>query len=37
MLLTPPSTLRVLSAGYRPVLHKSAVELLVAATKPPSS
>jgi hypothetical protein len=37
MLLTPPSTLRALSAGYRPVLHKSAVELLVAATKPPSS
>jgi len=26
MLLTPPSTLRALSAGYRPVLHKSAVE-----------
>ena len=25
MLLTPPSTLRALSAGYRPVLHKSAV------------
>jgi hypothetical protein len=24
MLLTPPSTLRVLSAGYRPVLHPSA-------------
>jgi hypothetical protein len=23
-LLTPPSTLRALSAGYRPVLHKSA-------------
>jgi hypothetical protein len=37
MLLTPPSTLRALSAGYRPALHKSAVELLVAATKPPSS
>ena len=37
MLLTPSSTLRALSAGYRPVLHKSAVELLVAATKPPSS
>jgi hypothetical protein len=37
MLLTPPSTLRALSAGYRPVLHTSAVELLVAATKPPSS
>ena len=37
MLLTPPSTLRALSAGYRPVLHKSAVKLLVAATKPPSS
>ena len=26
-LLTPPSTLRALSAGYRPVLHASAVEL----------
>jgi hypothetical protein len=25
MLLTPPSTLRVLGAGYRPVLHPSAV------------
>jgi hypothetical protein len=25
MLLTPPSTLRALSAGYRPVLHNSAV------------
>jgi hypothetical protein len=25
MLLTPPSTLRALSAGYRPVLHTSAV------------
>src|SRR3977135_3672802 len=24
MLLTPPSTLRALSAGYRPVLHKGA-------------
>jgi hypothetical protein len=24
MLLTPPSTLRALSAGYRPVLHGSA-------------
>jgi hypothetical protein len=28
MLLTPPSTLRALSAGYRPVLHPSAVELV---------
>jgi hypothetical protein len=37
MLLTPPSTLRALSAAYRPVLHESAVELLAAATKPPSS
>jgi hypothetical protein len=27
MLLTPPSTLRALGAGYRPVLHPSAVEL----------
>jgi len=27
MLLTPPSTLRALSAGYRPVLHKSAITL----------
>jgi hypothetical protein len=26
MLLTPPSTLRALSAGYRPVLHASATE-----------
>src|SRR6266852_1480626 len=25
LLLTPPSTLRALSAGYRPVLHKSAM------------
>jgi hypothetical protein len=29
MLLTPPSTLRALSAGYRPVLHTSALELMV--------
>jgi hypothetical protein len=29
MLLTPPSTLRALLAGYRPVLHKSALELMV--------
>jgi hypothetical protein len=28
MLLTPPSTLRALSAGYRPVLHESAVKLM---------
>jgi hypothetical protein len=28
MLLTPPSTLRALSAGYRPVLHPSAEERL---------
>jgi hypothetical protein len=28
MLLTPPSMLRALSAGYRPVLHPSAVELI---------
>ena len=27
MLLTPPSTLRALAAGYGPVLHPSAVEL----------
>jgi hypothetical protein len=26
MLLTPPSTLRALGAGYRPVLHESAVK-----------
>ena len=26
MLLTPPSTLRALMAGYRPVLHSSAME-----------
>jgi hypothetical protein len=25
MLLTPPSTLRAMSAGYRPVLHPSAI------------
>ena len=36
MLLTPPSTLRALNAGYVPVLHPSAMEL-VAATTPPSS
>ena len=28
MLLTPPSTLRALSAGYRPVLHESVVEFV---------
>jgi len=28
MLLTPPSTLRALSAGYRPVLHPSANTIL---------
>jgi hypothetical protein len=28
MLLTPPSTLRAFSAGYRPVLHRSVTELL---------
>jgi hypothetical protein len=28
MLLTPPSTLRALSAGYRPVLHPSATRLM---------
>jgi hypothetical protein len=33
LLLTPPSTLRALSAGYRPVLHPSAAD----ATTPPSS
>jgi hypothetical protein len=27
MLLTPPSTLRALSAGYRPALHPSAIAL----------
>jgi hypothetical protein len=26
MLLTPPSTLRAINAGYRPVLHESAGE-----------
>jgi hypothetical protein len=26
MLLTPPSTLRALDAGYRPVLHPSAIQ-----------
>ncbi len=33
LLLTPPSTLRALSAGYRPVLHPSAM----GTTTPPSS
>jgi hypothetical protein len=28
MLLTPPSTLRALAAGYRPVLHPSANDVL---------
>jgi hypothetical protein len=28
MLLTPPSTLRAIGAGYRPVLHPSAMELM---------
>ena len=28
MLLTPPSTLRALAAGYRPVLHGSAQQLV---------
>jgi hypothetical protein len=28
MLLTPPSTLRALGAGYRPVVHPSAAELV---------
>ena len=28
MLLTPPSTLRAMEAGYRPVLHPSASELM---------
>ena len=28
MLLTPPSTLRALLAGYRPLLHQSALELM---------
>jgi hypothetical protein len=28
MLLTPPSTLRAFSAGYRPVLHRSVKELV---------
>jgi hypothetical protein len=36
MLLTPPSTLRALAAGYVAVLHPSAAAL-VAATAPPSS
>ena len=35
MLLTPPSTLRALAAGYVPVLHPSAAG--IAATTPPSS
>ena len=29
LLLTPPSTLRALAAGYQPVLHPSALELMV--------
>jgi hypothetical protein len=28
MLLTPPSTLQALSAGYRPALHPSAMEVM---------
>jgi hypothetical protein len=28
MLLTPPSTLRALTAGYRPALHGSAMEMM---------
>jgi hypothetical protein len=36
MLLTPPSTLRALSAGYEPVLHPSA-EAIAATTTPPSA
>jgi hypothetical protein len=28
MVLTPPSTLRALGAGYQPVLHPSALELV---------
>lgn len=34
MLLTPPSTLRAMEAGYRPVLHPSAT---IASTISPSS
>jgi hypothetical protein len=34
MLLTPPSTLRAMSAGYRPVLHRSAI---AESATPPSS
>ena len=34
MLLTPPSMLRTMRAGYRPVLHPST---MAAATTPPSS
>jgi hypothetical protein len=37
MLLTPPSTLRALVAGYRPVLHPSVKELSTVATTPASS
>jgi hypothetical protein len=33
MLLTPPSTLLALGAGYRPMVHPSVVD----ATTPPSS
>ncbi|MFH1345379.1 MAG: hypothetical protein ABIL01_29870 [Pseudomonadota bacterium] len=36
MLLTPPSTLRALGAGYVPVLHPSAVEAIAATTSPSS-
>jgi hypothetical protein len=28
LLLTPPSTLRALSSGYRPLLHPSAMQLI---------
>jgi hypothetical protein len=35
-LLTPPSTLRALGAGYRPVLHESAIWTIAATTSPSS-
>jgi len=35
MLLTPPSTLRALGAGYRPVLHESASAVATTPSSPP--
>jgi hypothetical protein len=37
MLLTPPSIVRAFAAGYRPLLHPSAMQRVAEATTPPSS